>query len=116
MWLKSSKLVNILQCWYFQEVLHQIKWNVFSSDPGVPGVRSIGPDVCPLVTTRLCADLIDVSLADKDCKSTPTDDITKPILGNVAIQVRHLVAKIVTDSRSANCWPNLQLMLREAIL
>ena len=33
----------------------------FLSDPGVPGVRSMGPDV-----TEVVADLIDVTLADKD--------------------------------------------------
>ena len=55
----------------------------FLSDPGVPGVRSMGPDVRPSVT----ADLTDVTLADEDSNSIPTDDVNKAILGNVAIQV-----------------------------
>ena len=33
------------------------------SDPGLPGVRSMGPGVCPSLT-RPFADLTDVSLAD----------------------------------------------------
>ena len=38
----------------------------FLSDPGVPGVRSMGPDVTHSVTPRLCSDLTDVTLADED--------------------------------------------------
>ena len=55
----------------------------FLSDPGIPGVRSIGPSV----STRLNADLTDVTLADEDSNSIPTDDINRAILGNVAMQV-----------------------------
>ena len=54
----------------------------FLSDPGVPGVRSMGHDV----TTRACADLTDVTLADEDSNSTPAD-VNRAILGNVAMQV-----------------------------
>ena len=54
---------------------------VFLSDPGVPGVRSMGPDETP----RVCWDLTDVTLADDDSNSIPTDDVNKAILGNVAI-------------------------------
>ena len=90
---------------------------------------SLGSDLWILMslphslTTRLFADLTDVTLADEDSKSIPTDDVNKAILGNVAIQVapsggqqwneckwHHLVAKLVTNSRSPNCWPNLQLV------
>ena len=39
---------------------------VFLSDPGVPGVRSMGPHVRPSVSERLFADLTDVALADED--------------------------------------------------
>ena len=56
---------------------------MFLSDPGVPGVRSMGPDV----TERLFADLTDVTLADEDINSTPADDVNRAILGNVAMQV-----------------------------
>ena len=43
----------------------------FLSDPGVPGVRSMGPDV----RTRGFADLTDVTLAGEDSNSIPTDDV-----------------------------------------
>ena len=43
--------------------------------------------VRPSVTTRLCADLTDVTLADDDGNSIPTDGVNKAILGNVAMQV-----------------------------
>ena len=55
----------------------------FLSEPGVPGVRSMGPDLCP----RLFADLIDVTLADEDSNSIPTDDVNRAILGNMTMQV-----------------------------
>ena len=48
---------------------------IFLSDPGVPGVRSMGPDVRPSLRTTLCADLTDVTLADEDSNSIPTDDV-----------------------------------------
>ena len=54
----------------------------FLSDPGVPGVRSMGYDV----STRLCADLTDVTLADEDSNSIPTDDVNRAFLGNMAMQ------------------------------
>ena len=48
---------------------------MFLSDPGVPGVRSMGPDVSPSLTPRGFADLTDVTLADEDSNSIPTDDV-----------------------------------------
>ena len=67
------------------------------------------------LTERLFADLTDVTLADEDSNSIPTDDVNRAILGNVAMQVaplytQFIVAKLETNSKSANCWPNLQLM------
>ena len=60
----------------------------FLSDPGVPGVRSMGPDVTHSLTHyKTSADLTDVTLADDDSNSIPTDDVNKAILGNVAMQV-----------------------------
>ena len=47
----------------------------------------MGRDVTHSLTTRLCAALTDVTLADDDSNSIPTDDINKAILGNVAMQV-----------------------------
>ena len=63
---------------------------MFLSDPGVPGVRSMDPDVRPSVSERLFADLTDVTLADEDSNSIPTDDVNKTILANVAMQVAPL--------------------------
>ena len=59
----------------------------FLSDPGVSGVRSMGPDVSNSVTPRGFVDLTDVTLADEDSNSIPTDDANKAVLGNVAMQV-----------------------------
>ena len=47
----------------------------------------MGPDVSHSLSTRLFADLNDVTLADDDSNSIPTDDVNKAILGNVAMQV-----------------------------
>ena len=50
----------------------------YLSDPGVPGVRSMGPDVSQSVSQSLqevFADLTDVTLADEDSNSIPTDDV-----------------------------------------
>ena len=58
-------------------------YRVFLSDPGVPGVRSMGPDE----TTRLCSDLTDVTLADEDSNSIPTYDVNRAFLSNMATQV-----------------------------
>ena len=60
--------------------------NYFLSDPGVPGVRSMGPDVTQSIQDYF-ADLTDVTLADEDSNSIPTDDVKRAILGNVAMQV-----------------------------
>ena len=59
----------------------------FLSDPGVPGVRSMGLGLCPSLTTRLCADLTDMTLADEDSNLIPTADVNRAILGNVERQV-----------------------------
>ena len=50
------------------------------SDPGKPGVRSLGPDV----RHTPFADLTDVTLADEDTKSILTDNANRAIQGNVA--------------------------------
>ena len=65
----------------------------FLSDPGVPGVRSMGPDVSKWLQDYF-ADLTDVTLADEDSNSIPTDDVNRPILGNVATQVMPPGAKL----------------------
>ena len=60
----------------------------FLSDPGVPGVRSMGPDSRPLqLTEPPFADLIDVTLAVEDTNSILIDKANRAIQGNVAMQV-----------------------------
>ena len=59
---------------------------IFLLDPGVPGVRSMGPDVSHSIQDYV-ADLTDVTLADEDSNSIPTDDVNRAFLGNVAMQV-----------------------------
>ena len=51
------------------------------------------------------ADLADVTLADEDNNSIPTDDANRTIIGNVAM---HLVAKLVTNASSATWWAKLE--------
>ena len=58
---------------------------LFLSDPGKPGVRSLGPDVRQSVR-HLCVDLTDVTLADEDTNSILTDNANRAIQGNVAMQ------------------------------
>ena len=53
---------------------------MFLSDPGVPGVRSMGPDLSPYLQDYV-ADLTDVTLADEDSNLTQTDDVNRAILG-----------------------------------
>ena len=73
----------------------QVSLSSFLSDPGVPGVRSMGLGLCPSVrpsvrlsvSQRLCADLTDVTLADEDSNSIPTDDVNRAMPGNVTMQV-----------------------------
>ena len=75
----------IIEQIYF--IIYDIQYvtnGTFLSDPGVPGVRSMGPDVRPSarpsVSTTLCADLTDltdVTLADEDSNSIQTDDVNK---------------------------------------
>ena len=47
----------------------------------------MGLGLCPSVTTRGFADLTDVTLADEDSNSIPTDDNIRAISGNVTMQV-----------------------------
>ena len=50
---------------------------------------SLGSDLWVLMSLspRGFADLTDVTLADEDSNSIPTDDVNRAILGNVAMQV-----------------------------
>ena len=60
----------------------------FLSDPGVPGVRSMGPVVTMCVRDHV-ADLTDVTLVDGDTKPILTDNANSTIQGNVAMDVTH---------------------------
>ena len=46
----------------------------------------MGCDVCQSLQDYF-ADLTDVTLADEDSNSIPTDDVNRAILGNLAMQV-----------------------------
>ena len=59
---------------------------MFLSDPGKPGVRSMGPDV-RMSVRHLCVDLSDVTLADEETNSIPTDNANRAIPGNAAMHV-----------------------------
>ena len=64
----------------------KLKFN-FLSDPGVPGVRSMGLVLCHYVTPRGFANLTDVTLVDEDTKSILTDNANRVIQGNQAMHV-----------------------------
>ena len=73
----------------------------FLSDPGVPGVRSMGPDVTHSVSPRGFADfklITDVTLADEDSNSIPTDDVNGQSQAMWQCKWRHLVANIETNA------------------
>ena len=55
----------------------------YLSDPGNPGVRSMGPGVSHSLSPRGFADLTDVTLADDDTNSILTDNANRAIQGNV---------------------------------
>ena len=61
---------------------------VFLSDPGKPGVRSLGPDVRHSVPPTPCLDLTDVTLADEDTNSILTDNANRAIQGNLCNQCK----------------------------
>ena len=69
---------------------------IFLSDPGKPGVRSLGPDVRLSLSPTPCVDLTDVTLADEDTKSILTDK------ANRAIQAMWQCMLVIW-------WSNLQL-------
>ena len=71
---------------------------LFLSDPGVPGVRSMGPDVTHSVSPRGFADLTDVTLAGEDRNSIPTDDVNGQSQAMWQCKWRHLVTKIETNA------------------
>ena len=68
----------------FLDVNVLVIFSKFLSDPGKPGVRSMGPDVRNKLRD-VCVDLTDVTLADEDTNSILTDNANRAIQGNVAI-------------------------------
>ena len=60
----------------------------FLSDPGLPGVRSMGPGLCLSVTPTPFADLTDVTLAGKDTNSILAYHTNREIPGNLEMQMR----------------------------
>ena len=57
----------------------------FLSDPGIPGVQSMGPSLCH---SQSLVDLTDVSLVDEDTNSILADNANRAIPGNLEMQVR----------------------------
>ena len=53
----------------------------FISDPGIPGVRSMGPSV----TNSCFVDLTDITLVDEDTNSILADDTNRAIPGNLEL-------------------------------
>ena len=72
--------------------------SAFLSDPGKPGVRSLGPDVRPSLTETPFVDLTDVTLTDEDSNSIPTDDVIGQSRAMWQCKWRHLVANIETNA------------------
>ena len=60
--------------------------------------------------TDVCKDLTDVTLADEDTNSIPTDNADMAIQGNVAMQWCNLVANFRTNARRATSCPNVEPM------
>ena len=75
-------------------------WQIFLSDPGVPG--PIFGSSC--LSLRIpCADLTDVTLADEDTNSIRTDNANRTIQGNEAMQVTQPGRKICNYASCAIC-------------
>ena len=60
---------------------------MFLSDPGVPGVRSMGSLLSHSLSETPFANLTDVTLADEDTNSILTDNAYRAIQGNIAMQI-----------------------------
>ena len=80
-------------------------FGTFLSDPGIPGLRSMGPSLSN--SLYVCAAY--VTLADEDTNSILADNANRAIQGNVAMQVTQPGRKICYAS-GAIWWPTMQLM------
>ena len=78
----SRKFPNVCKSLNFSNVWHYI-YGFYRTQV------SLGSDLWVLMslTPRRFADLTDVTLADEDSNSIPTDDVNRAFLGNVAMQV-----------------------------
>ena len=109
--------------WSLQLDLMDITWIniVFLSDPGIPGVRSMGPSVSHWLTIPFW-NLTDVTLADEDTNSILTDNAKgnprqceatwSPPNDQIWNQCkwRHLMTKFWTNASGVTWLPNFQLM------
>ena len=85
----------------------------FLSDPGIPGVRSIGPSLSKLRDVWL--DLTDVTLADEDMQVMQVMQVTqvmqvmqvKQFLQVMQVIQDRIYTEKVTISCCAIWWPNL---------
>jgi len=110
----SDYLDNIWECECSLIVFtNLINMSPFLSDPGLPGVRSIDPNVClsvsegPFWNFKL---ITDVTLTDQATNLIPTDNTNgnPRQCGNVFWL--HLVDNFRTNARGVTWWPNLKLM------
>ena len=85
----------------------------FLSDPGKPGVRSMGPLVCPSQTKRRLWNLTDVTLADEYTNSILTDNANRAFQGNVAMQVTQAGGQLWNQAMQVT-WPDGQILNRFA--
>ena len=77
-------VLSVYHFWLgFKPIFEYCNFWQFLSDPGKPGVRSLGPDV----RHATCWDLTDVTLADEDTNSILADNANRAIQGNEAMQV-----------------------------
>ena len=70
----------------------------------------MGPDVRPSVSHGAFAELTDVTLADEDSNSIPTDDVNGQSQAIWQCKWRHLVAKIETNACGTTWWPKWELI------
>ena len=112
-----------LQFWHLRKISWQfLQSRQFLSDPGIPGVRSMGPSVSNKLTkppsdtsytsyTRLYTEKVTVSTLENSSWWSQLMQVV-PSGGQICNQCkwRHLVAKFGTNASGAIWWPNLQLM------
>ena len=86
-------------------------WPNFLSDPGIPGVRSMGLGVClsPAHSLTL-VDLTDVSLVDEDANPILADHTNRAIPGNLEMQVAPPGDQIWIKSNASGATWRLNLL------